>query len=149
MGKTTEGIKISLNVSLKGSPKEVFPTKKKIKIFLLKFSKNTIFYPNIKNWHFRGKCDGWFSQLWKNYRESLTCYQETHIFQRYPLQIIRCLWWTFEEFLASQWVGLFFWQYLCTFYWKEGWVCMMFCVTEYSFHETKKFSGIVKKLHFG
>ena len=31
MGKTTEDIKISLNVSLKGSPKGVFPTKQKKK----------------------------------------------------------------------------------------------------------------------
>ena len=40
MDKTTEDIKISLNVSLKGSPKGVFPTKKsEIKNFLLKFAK--------------------------------------------------------------------------------------------------------------
>ena len=49
MGKTTEDIKISLNVSLKGSPKGVFQTKKnEIKIFILKFAKNTTFYPKIK-----------------------------------------------------------------------------------------------------
>ena len=40
MGKTTEDIKIWLNVSLKGSPKGVFQTKKnEIKIFILKFEK--------------------------------------------------------------------------------------------------------------
>ena len=57
MGKTTEDIKILLNISLKGSPKGVFPTKKKkkkkkkneIKIFILKFAKNTTLYPKIKN----------------------------------------------------------------------------------------------------
>ena len=50
MGKTTEDIKISLNVSLKGSPKGVFPTKNfEIKIFILKLAKNTTFYPKIKN----------------------------------------------------------------------------------------------------
>ena len=44
MGKTTEDIKISLNVSLKGSPKGVFPTKKiEIKIFILKFAKKHYF----------------------------------------------------------------------------------------------------------
>ena len=58
MGKTTEDIKISLNVSLKGSPKGVFPTKKfEIKIFILKFAKNTTFYPKIKNLHFCVKSD--------------------------------------------------------------------------------------------
>ena len=58
MGKTTEDSKISLNVSLKGSPKGVFPTKKfEIKIFLLKFAQNTTFYPKIKNLHFRVKSD--------------------------------------------------------------------------------------------
>ena len=57
MGKTTEDIKISLNVSLKGSPKGVFPTKTfEIKIFILKFAINT-FYPKIKNLHFRVKSD--------------------------------------------------------------------------------------------
>ena len=50
MGKTTENIKLSLNVSLKGSPKGVFPTKKiKIKIFILKFAKRTLrFTPKLK-----------------------------------------------------------------------------------------------------
>ena len=58
MGKPTEDIKISLNVSLKGSPKGVFPTKKnEIKIFILKFAKNTTFYPKIKNLHFCVKSD--------------------------------------------------------------------------------------------
>ena len=53
MGKTTEDIKISMNVSLKGSPKGVFPTNIfEIKDFILKFSKNTTFYPKIKNLHF-------------------------------------------------------------------------------------------------
>ena len=63
MGKTTEYIKISLNVSLKGSPKGVFPTTKiEIKIFILKFAnKNTTFYPKIKNLHFRVKSDVWAS----------------------------------------------------------------------------------------
>ena len=60
MGKTTEDIKISLNVSSKGSPQGVFPAKKiEIKIFVLKFAKNTTFYPKIKNWHFRVKSDVW------------------------------------------------------------------------------------------
>ena len=46
MSKTTEDIKISLNVSLKGSPKGVFPTKIfEIKIFILKCAKNTTFLP--------------------------------------------------------------------------------------------------------
>ena len=41
MGKITEDIKISPNVSLKGSPKGVFPKKSfEIKIFILKFAKN-------------------------------------------------------------------------------------------------------------
>ena len=61
MGKTLEYIKISLNVSLRGNPKGVFPTKKfEIKIFILKFAKkNTTFYPKIKKLHFRVKSDVW------------------------------------------------------------------------------------------
>ena len=60
MGKTTEDIKISLNVSLKGSPKRVFPTKSfEIKIFILKFAKNATYYPKIKNLYFRVKSDVW------------------------------------------------------------------------------------------
>ena len=68
MGKTTEAIKISLNVSLKGSPKRVFSTKNfEIKIFILKFAKkkkkkkkkNPTFYPKIKNLHFCVKSDVW------------------------------------------------------------------------------------------
>ena len=40
MGKTAKDIKISLNVSLKGSHKGVFPTKIfEIQIFILKFAK--------------------------------------------------------------------------------------------------------------
>ena len=77
MGKTTEDIKISLNVSLKGNPKGVFPTKKfEIKIFILKFAKNTTFYTKIKNLYFCVKSDGWAP---KTHRESLICYQEMHI----------------------------------------------------------------------
>ena len=61
MGKTTEDIKISLNVSLKGSSKGVFPIKKnEIKIFILKFAKNTIFTQKLKKkLHFRVKSDVW------------------------------------------------------------------------------------------
>ena len=60
MGKTTEDIKISLLVSLAGSPKKVFPIKNfEIKILIVKFAKNTPFYPKIKNWHFRVKSDVW------------------------------------------------------------------------------------------
>ena len=60
MGKTTEDIKISLNVSLKASPNGVFPTKKfEIKVFILKFAKNTTFYPKIKKIHFHVKSDVW------------------------------------------------------------------------------------------
>ena len=60
MGKTTENIKTSLNVSLKGSLKGVFPTKKiEIKIFILKFAKYTNFYPIIKNLHIHIKSDVW------------------------------------------------------------------------------------------
>ena len=56
MGKTAEDIKVSLNVSLKGSPKRVFPTNKfEIKTFILKFAKNTTFYPKIKNYIFASK----------------------------------------------------------------------------------------------
>ena len=56
MGKTTEDIKILLNVSLKESlPTKIF----EIKIFILKFAKNTTFYPKIKNLHFRIKSDVW------------------------------------------------------------------------------------------
>ena len=58
MGKTSEDIKILLNVSLRGSPKGVFPTKNfEIKKFILRFAKNTTFYPQIKNLHFRVKSD--------------------------------------------------------------------------------------------
>ena len=45
MGKTTEGIKISLNVSLKGSPKEVFPTKNLNQNFHFKICKKHYFLP--------------------------------------------------------------------------------------------------------
>ena len=46
MDKTTEDIKISLNVSLKGTPKGEFPTKKnEIKIFVFKFAKQHYFLP--------------------------------------------------------------------------------------------------------
>ena len=56
MGKTTEDIKISLNVTLKGISKGVFPTKEnEIKIFILKFAKTTTFYPKIKNCIFASK----------------------------------------------------------------------------------------------
>ena len=49
MGKTKEDIKISLNVSLKGRPKGVFPRQKnEINIFILKFAKNATFYSKIK-----------------------------------------------------------------------------------------------------
>ena len=62
MGKTTEDIKISLNISLKGSPSGVFLKKNfEIKIFVLKFTKNTTCYPKIKNGHFRVKKDVWAS----------------------------------------------------------------------------------------
>ena len=45
MGKTTEDIKISLNVSLKGSPKGVFPIKNfEIKFFILNFAKKTLLF---------------------------------------------------------------------------------------------------------
>ena len=67
--------KKSLNVSLKGSPKGVFPTKKfYIKIFILKFAKNTNFTKKLT--FSRQK---FCSQLWKLHRQSLICYQETHI----------------------------------------------------------------------
>ena len=50
MGKTTEDIKISLNVSLIESPKGVFPTKSfEIKILILKFAKKN---NNKKTLHF-------------------------------------------------------------------------------------------------
>ena len=66
MGKTTEDIKISLNVSLKGSPKGVFQTNKfEIKNFILKFAKNTTFYPKIKKLHFRVKSDVWATKCEK------------------------------------------------------------------------------------
>ena len=57
MGKTTEDIKISLNVSLKGSTKGVFPIKKiEIKIFILKFAKKYYFLPKrIKMYIFASK----------------------------------------------------------------------------------------------
>ena len=49
MGKTTEDIKIWLNVSLKGSPKGVFQTKNfEIKIFILKFVKTLLFTLKLK-----------------------------------------------------------------------------------------------------
>ena len=49
---------------LKEALKECFQKKKKkkkneIKIFILKFAKNTTFYPKIKNLHFRIKSDVW------------------------------------------------------------------------------------------
>ena len=86
MGKTTEDIKISLKVSLKGSPGGVFPTKFfEIKIFILKFAKTTtIFYPKFKNWHFGVKSDVWAPNCEKNHRESLICYQGTHILLEVP-----------------------------------------------------------------
>ena len=84
MGKTTEDIKISLNVSLKGSPKGVFPIKNfEIKIFISKFAKDT-FYPKIKNLHFCIKSDVWAPKCEKTHRESLICYQETHILLEIP-----------------------------------------------------------------
>ena len=44
MGKTREDIKISLNVSLTGSPQGVFPTKFfEIKILILEFAKKHFF----------------------------------------------------------------------------------------------------------
>ena len=62
MGKTTEDIKMSLNVSLKGSPVGVFQIKKLKSKFLFKIRKNIWFYPKIKNWHFHVKSG---FQLWK------------------------------------------------------------------------------------
>ena len=51
MGKTTEGIKISLNGLQKEAIKECFQQKNfEIKIFILKFAKNTIFYTKIDIW---------------------------------------------------------------------------------------------------
>ena len=80
MGKNTEDISISLNVSLKGSPKRVFPIKKN-------WNQNSHFktrqkhYFLPKNWKLAFLRQKWClgSQLWKNHRESLICYQEIHI----------------------------------------------------------------------
>ena len=136
MGKITEGIKISLNVSLKGSPKGVFPTnKKKIKIFILKFAKNTTFYPKIKNWHFRVKSDVWAPNYCENIIEkTLFVIKKRTIMLEVPSTDYSLSMGNFRGILASQRVGLFFWTYLCAFYSKEGWVCMILCVTEYCFH---------------
>ena len=80
MGKTTEDIKISLDISLKGSPKGVFSTKKiEIKIFILKFAKNTTFYPKIKNLHFRVKSDVWAPKCEKLIEKALFVIKKTHI----------------------------------------------------------------------
>ena len=99
MRKTTKDIKISLNVSFKGCSKGVFPTFYLIKVFILKFAKkkkkkNTIFYPKIKESDiFTSKVVSGLPTVKKKHRESLTCYHEMHI-----LQIIRCLWGTFNAF---------------------------------------------------
>ena len=85
MGKTTEDIKISLTVSLKGSPKGVLPTKFfEIKIFILKFAKTLHFTQKIENWHFWVKSDVWAPEREKNHRESRVFYQETHILLAVP-----------------------------------------------------------------
>ena len=58
MGKTTEDIKISLNASLKGSPKGVFPTIKfEIIFFILKFAKKKHYFlpKKLKNYIFASK----------------------------------------------------------------------------------------------
>ena len=54
------------------------------KFFILKFAKNTPFYPKIKNWHFRVKSDIWGLDCEKNHRESRICYQEMHILLDVP-----------------------------------------------------------------
>ena len=118
MGKITEDIKISLNVSLKGSPKGVFPIKKiEITIFILKFAKNTTFYPKIKKIHFRVKSDVWAPRCEKLIEKALFVIKKRTFCYRYPIQIIRCLWGTFEAVLSSQRVR---WPYLCVFYSNEG-----------------------------
>ena len=79
MGKTTEDIKISLDVSLTGSPKGVVPTKIfEIKIFILKFAKNTLFYPKIKNWHFHVKNDVWAPTVKKSHRKPYLLSRNAH-----------------------------------------------------------------------
>ena len=71
MGKTTDIFKILLNVSLKGSPKGVFPTEKfEIKIFILKFARNT-FHPKINKLHIRVKNDVWAPKCEKLMKKAL------------------------------------------------------------------------------
>ena len=48
MGKTTEDIKLSLNVSFKGVSNKTFWNQN----FHFKIRKNTTFYPQNKIWHF-------------------------------------------------------------------------------------------------
>ena len=152
MGKTTEDIKISLNVSLKGSPKGVFLTKNWNKNFLKKKKKKkkkTTFYPKIKkNTFSRQKwCLG--SQMWKTHRESLISYQETHILLEVPSTDYSLSMGKFRGILASQRIGLLSWPYLCVFYSNGGWVCMTLCVTLFSlnkeilagYYETNSFWG--------
>ena len=80
MGKTTEEFKISLNVSLKGSPKGVFPTKIfEIEIFHFKIHKKTLLFTQ------KLKIDIFESKVMsKNQRKGLICYQETHILLDVP-----------------------------------------------------------------
>ena len=84
MVKTTEDIKISLNVSLKGRPKRVFATKKKKKKkmnqnFHFKIRKKSLFFTQkLKIDIFASKVMSGLPVVTKNHRESLTCYQETY-----------------------------------------------------------------------
>ena len=147
MGKTTEDIKISLNFSLKGSPKGVFPTNIfEIKKFILKFAKKKQTKKTKKKQTNKTKTTLLFTQKLKIYIfaskvmsglptviEKALCYQETHILLEVASTDYSLSMGNFEAFLASQRVGLFFRPYLCAFYWKEGRVCMTLCVTEYCF----------------
>ena len=112
MGKTTEDIKISLKFSLKGRPKRVFPTKKnEIKIFILKFAKNTTFNQKLKKLHFCVKSDQKSPKCEKLIKALFVIKIRTFCY-RYAIQIIPCLWGTFKAFFSSQRVGFLFWPYM-------------------------------------
>ena len=103
--------------------------------FHFKIRKKTLlFTPELKNWHFCVKSDVWAPNCEKNHRESLICYQETHVLLEVPSTDYSLSTGNFRGIVSLSKGWPLFWPYLCAFYWKEGWVCTIFCVTEYCFH---------------
>ena len=90
-------------------------------------------------------------QLLKSQRESLISLikKETYIFVEVPSIDYSLYMVSFRDNFSLSKVELFFWPYLCVFYSKESWGCMVLFGIDYCFHWIKQFSDVLKNVIFG